>query len=221
MANVDNPRNRPIIVTDVLDTLVIDPFFNGMASFFNFDSMQQLMDAKTPGVWIDFELGLINETQLAEQFFKDRRHVDIKLLKQFLKNTYQLIPGVNIMLDRLRRAQIEVHVCSNYPIWADLIEESVGLSSRFGVQWTFVSARHGIRKPDLRAFSLVAQLAGVDMSSCILLDDREKNCQAAQDAGYLAAIHFENTEQVCRQLETILSQRRIDIQLDITHQLKN
>lgn len=212
---------RPVIISDVLDTLVVDPFFNGMSSFFKFESMKQFTDAKSPNVWIDFELGRISEKEVGEQFFQDGRLVDINELKMFLKSSYRLVPGVDNLLNGLRRAKIEVHICSNYPIWASLIEDAVGLNSKYGVKWTFVSAQHGVRKPDKRAFAITAQLAGVDMSSCILLDDREKNCLAAIEAGYMTAIRFENAQQVCNRLETILSRSQTPAHFDNDPHINN
>lgn len=212
---------RPVVISDVLDTLVVDPFFNGMSSFFKFESMKQFMEAKSPNVWVDFELGRIDEKQVGELFFKDGRLVDVNELKIFLRNSYKLVPGVDRLLNGLRRAKIDVHVCSNYPIWANLIEETVGLNSKYGVKWTFVSARHGVRKPDKRAFALTAQLAGVEMSSCILLDDREKNCLAAVDAGYMTAIRFKNARQVCHQLEAVLTQNHVPVQFDFNLEIND
>lgn len=201
-------RARLVVVADVLDTLVADPFHNGMAAHLKFDSFEQFLKAKAPNVWVDFELGIIDEMELARTFFKDERTLDVFQFKQFLCNTYQLIPGVDAMLNTLRQANVDVHVCSNYPVWATLIEESVGLESRFGVKWTFVSAHHGVRKPDKRAFTSVANLANVPVSSCVLLDDKESNCLAATDAGFFAAVHFHNAPDTCQQLEHIFSKNK-------------
>lgn len=195
---------RPIVIADVLDTLVRDPFFNGMASYFNFDSMDQFMQAKAPGVWIQFEKGLITESQLAQQFFKDGRPVDIQQLKTFLKQSYQLLPGVDHMLNHLRHANIQVHTCTNYPIWAQLIEQSIGLNAKFGVKWSFISAIYGIRKPDPQVYQKVAELAGVRLSSCIFVDDRDVNCHAASETG-MHAIKFTTAQDCQHQLEHILS----------------
>lgn len=197
---------KPVIITDVLDTLVRDPFYVGMASHFNFDSFQEFLDAKTPNVWVDFELGHIDEYELAQNFFKERPPIDILAFKQFLTDSYQLLPGVETMLETFRDLNLEVHACSNYPAWTHLIEQAVGLNARFNVHWTFVSGQQGIRKPDLRAFTTTAALASAHVSSCILLDDRQANCEAAVAAGYRAAIHFHDVPQVMGQIRRLLSQ---------------
>lgn len=201
----------PVIVTDVLDTLVVDPFFNGMASHFSFDTLQQLIDAKTPQTWIDFEIGLIDEHQLARSFFKDSRPVDLDALKKFLLQTYKLLPGIDHMLTQLRLRHIPMHACTNYPQWTHLIEQAVKLNADFGVHWTFVSGAQGIRKPDLRVYHKVAQLAAAEISNCIFIDDRAKNCAAAEQAGMIPIL-FTSADDCQQQLKTILS--RFDVHID-------
>lgn len=213
--NMSMAKPKPVIVADVMDTLVRDPFYVEMASYFEFDSFQEFLSAKTPDVWVNFELGRIDEHQLAQKFFKQRPAIDIHAFKQFLLRSYQLLPGVESMLKTFKDHDIAVHVCSNYPVWSNLIEQAVGLHRKFNVQWTFVSAHHGIRKPDLRAFSTTAALAQVDVSSCILLDDRKTNCEAAIVAGYRDAIYFQNVPQALQQLQPLLCQSGIDIDFDV------
>lgn len=199
----------PILVSDVLDTLVLDPFYNGLASHFGFTSFPAFLDAKSPDQWIEFELGHIDEAQLAANFFKDCRHVSLPDLKQFLKKTYRYLPGVQELLLSLRDAKVEVHLCSNYPVWADLIEETVRINARYGAKWTFVSGRQGIRKPDISVYKLVAEKAGVDPSSCILLDDRQSNCEGAVQAGYFDAIRFQNASQAKNDLHSIFAKHGV------------
>ncbi|CAN8066830.1 unnamed protein product [Agarophyton chilense] len=197
-------KNTPILVSDVLDTLVADPFFNGMASHFGFQTFSDFVNAKTPDVWVKFELGLIDETHLARCFFKDQRVVDLPQFKTFLKQSYRQIPGTDVLLNALREANVPVHLCSNYPPWHYLIEEAIQLNARYGAKWTFVSGNEGLRKPDVAAYKRVAEKVGVHPSSCILLDDRQSNCDGALEAGYLAAVLFKDAKQASTQLSTIL-----------------
>lgn len=206
-------RRDPILVADVLDTLVVDPFFNGMSSYFGFSSFDDFIEAKTPGLWVNFEEGRIGEVEAMQRFFKDRRHVDICQFKRYLKESYCLVPGVSPMLSALKEAQVEVHLCTNYPVWADLIEEALHLTERFGVHWTFVSGREGVRKPDKEAFLRAARNANVDPSACILLDDRKQNCDGAMEAGFLAAIPFENAKQAGKDIQETFSRYNVTIGL--------
>lgn len=206
-------RRVPVLVADVLDTLVVDPFFNGMSSYFGFTSFNDFVEAKTPGLWVKFEEGQIGEMEAMQNFFKDRRHVDICRFKRYLKESYCLVPGISPMLTALKEAQVEVHLCTNYPVWADLIEEALHLTERFGVQWTFVSGREGVRKPDKEAFLRVARNADVDPLACVLLDDRKQNCDGAMEAGFLAAIRFENAKQASKEIEEMFSRNNVTIEL--------
>lgn len=192
--------NGIVLVCDVLDTLVADPFYTTMHKHFGFDTHEQFLQAKAPDVWLDFELGKISEAQFAQTFFKSNRSVDLPLFKRFLKDSFHLLPGISQLLISLRKSQIPVHLCSNYPPWSHIIEEAVGLSSTYGAIWTFVSGEEGLRKPDLEAYQRVATKAGVDISKCIFLDDRKKNCDAALLAGYMGAVQFINADQTYNDL---------------------
>lgn len=207
-------RPTPILVTDVLDTLVADPFFNGMSTYFGFPSFQDFIAAKTPDLWVQFELGNVSEDYVARNFFRDGRNIDLLAFKRFLKSSYQLLPGIHSMLLSLQHSGIDVHLCSNYPVWADLIEESLQLTSKYAVNWTFVSGREGVRKPDPAAYMRVAENAGVDIASCILLDDREANCDGALSAGFLDAVLFESAFQASTQLQKIYAGKGVLLELE-------
>lgn len=205
MSISNSPHFRPVIVADVMDTLVKDPFFNGMAAHFGFSTFDTFIKAKNPHTWPDFELGKLSELNFAGQFFLDKTPIDLDGLKSFLRQSYTLLPGIAQLLTSMRNADIPVHLCSNYPVWYEIIESELRLSDNYDVKWTFVSARDGIRKPDLNVFHLTAERAGVNPDACILLDDRQENCDSALRAGYLAAIRFQNAQQATAQLNQIFS----------------
>lgn len=115
------------------------------------------------------------------------------------------------MLNNLRYSGVQVHLCSNYPIWARIIEEELQLSSKFGVHWTFISGHEGVRKPDKLAFLRVAEKANVTPGDCILLDDNIGNCHGAMDAGYLAAVHFQDSAQASKQIAGIFKEQGVEI----------
>lgn len=193
-------NDRLVLVSDVLDTLVADPFSRGMSSHFGFSDMPSFLSAKSAGVWESFELGHLTEPELAASFFRDARPVDVPSLKRFLRDSYTLLPGAGGLLADLRAGGVAVHLCSNYGPWDGLIEEAVGLEAKHGAIWTFVSAEHGTRKPDREAFMITAERAQVRVEQCVLLDDRRRNCDGAVDAGYRGAVRFENVEEARRKL---------------------
>jgi hypothetical protein len=116
----------------------VDPFYKTMPAFFDM-TFKELLDAKTPDAWPDFERGLISEEMLIETFFKDRRQIDGKGLKRAMANGYLWVPGMEEMLTELNRAGFELHACSNYPSWWTMIEGKLRLSDH--LQWTFLSCQ--------------------------------------------------------------------------------
>lgn len=206
MTTAKTGKTIPVLMTDILDTVVADPFRHGMAQHLGFDSFQDLVDAKNPEIWTKFELNRVTEEGLSKEFYKDSaKRLDVPELKNFLLRTYKFLPGVESMLSILRECGIRMHAFSNYPIWFTLIEQALCLERRHGIRWTFVSSCEGLRKPDLRAYEQVAKNAYVDVTDCILIDDRQENCDAALEAGFLAAVRFESAEQVLRELRNVYS----------------
>jgi hypothetical protein len=57
------------------DTIVADPFFEHMPAFFSL-SFQDLLAAKHPTAWLEFERDEISEAQLFDKFFRDGRGFD-------------------------------------------------------------------------------------------------------------------------------------------------
>ncbi len=60
---------------------MVDPFFKHMPRFFDL-SFEQLMKAKHPTAWVEFEVGKISEEQLFDRFFLDGRRFDGDALRQ-------------------------------------------------------------------------------------------------------------------------------------------
>lgn len=207
-------RRRPVLIADVMGTLVRDPFFHGMASHFGFDTFASFLSAKAPGVWPEFELGRVDESTLAQSFFRDGRAMNVTALKKFMVETYTLLPGIAELLGALTCAEVEVHLCTNYPAWTDMIEDATGLEKKWGARWTFISAAQGLRKPDRAAYERTAMLAGVDVGRCIMLDDREDNCEAATECGFLAAVRFETAKQAAAELAEVLAKEGVMLEVD-------
>lgn len=56
-------RKLPILLFDIMDTVVRDPFYKDIPAFFGM-SFNELIDCKNPTSWIEFEKGLIDEVKL-------------------------------------------------------------------------------------------------------------------------------------------------------------
>ncbi len=62
-----------------------------------------------------------------------------------------------------------------------------------------ISAEVGLRKPDPAIYSTAAILAGADVADCLLIDDRDRNVDAAQALG-MQTILFSSAAQTQREL---------------------
>ncbi|MQL78797.1 hypothetical protein Taro_011214 [Colocasia esculenta] len=109
-------RKLPVLLFDIMDTVVRDPFYEDVPAFFRMP-MKDLLEQKHPTAWMEFEKGLIDEMELARRFFKDGRPIDLEGLKECMKIGYSYVDGVEDLLQDLRRNNYEMHAFTNYPIW--------------------------------------------------------------------------------------------------------
>ena len=188
MENRSEAENRPVLLFDVMGTLVYEPFHVEVPAFFGM-SLEDLLAAKHPTAWVEFETGDIDEATLFATFFKDGRKFDHEKLKSCMTNAYRWLAGMREFLTELREAGFSIHALSNYPEWYRLIEGRLGLS-RY-IEWSFVSCQTGVRKPDPEAFMVAVRALRVDPGDCIFVDDREENCRTAHEVG-MDAILFRN-----------------------------
>lgn len=181
------PNAAPtILLLDVMDTLVHDPFFVEVLAHLNL-TLEELFAVKDKEAWLAFERDEITEAQYAERFWKDRSPVDIEAVKAAMVDGYRLIDGIEPLLGELKEQGVPMYALSNYPHWWTLIEDKLKLS-RF-IEWRFVSCQTGVRKPDPEAYLGPARALDVPPSACLFVDDRGHNCKAALEQG-MQAIKF-------------------------------
>lgn len=169
-----------------MDTLVRDPFRDVMPSFFGM-TLREMMDAKRPEAWAQFERGELSEAEFLSRFFADGRAFDHAGFCAAIRDSYTWQGGMEPLLARLKAQGHVMHALSNYPVWYRWIEERLELS-RY-VSWTFMSCRLGLRKPDPAMFERVAAELGVPPGECLFIDDRSKNCEGARAVG-MSAVEF-------------------------------
>ncbi|PRP91805.1 Alpha-D-glucose-1-phosphate phosphatase YihX [Enhygromyxa salina] len=179
---------KPVLLLDVMDTLVHDPFHTEVLEFFGMD-MPSLIAVKSEQAWLAFERGELDESALIRRYFSDGRELDLAGLRACMTAAYRFLPGIEALLGELREAGVEMHALSNYPVWWELIEAELGLS-RF-LDWTFVSCLTGVRKPDPRAYLGPAEALARGPASCVFIDDQAKNCAGAEAVG-MNALRFED-----------------------------
>lgn len=203
--NVNN-RKLPILLFDIMDTIVRDPFYHDVAPFFGM-SFEELIESKHPTAWIEFEEGRVDEMELAGKFFKDKRSFDLEGLKNCMRRGYSYIDGIEELLCNLKENNYEMHAFTNYPVWYRLIEEKLNISTY--LSWTFCSCMIGKRKPDPDFYLEVIRHLKVDPTSCIFIDDRLRNVKAAIEIG-INGLQFKNANL----LRQDLSKMGIDISTD-------
>lgn len=192
-------RKLPILLFDIMDTIVRDPFYHDVPAFFRMP-MEELLECKHPTAWIEFEKGLINETELARKFFKDGRDFDLEGLKNCMRRGYSYIEGVEGLLRALKQNNYEMHAFTNYPIWYEMIEDKLKLSTF--LSWTFCSCTIGKRKPEPDFYLEVLRHLDVEPASCVFIDDRMRNVEAAEDVG-IVGLHFKNADSLRQDLSLL------------------
>jgi HAD superfamily hydrolase (TIGR01509 family) len=176
-----------LILWDIMDTLVRDPFFTHMPGYFG-HGFDELVARLRPGVWVEFEVGKLSESDFYAGFFKDGRTFDGAGLKRCMREAYTWMDGIESLLAELKARGVAMHALSNYPPWYRLIEERLGLS-RY-VELSFISCHTGLRKPASEAFQHACAALGRPPGDCLFIDDRAVNCDAARALG-LPALHFQ------------------------------
>lgn len=188
------------ILWDVMDTLVVDPFWRVMPDFFGM-TLEQMLREKHPTAWGQFERGELSESAFLCRFFQDGRAYDHQAFKASIRRSYGWIDGVEDVLRALRARGVDMHALSNYPEWYAWIEERLGLS-RY-VRWSFVSCHTGIRKPDPDAFRRAADGLKRAPEECLFIDDRLNNCEAARATGMAALQFVGDVAQLRRELSLL------------------
>lgn len=188
-----------VILWDLMDTLVRDPFFTHVPAFFGL-SFEQLIEHKHPNAWGEFELGRIDERELFARFFADRRSIDGPALKRHMIEHCNFIAGIEPLLAELSRAGIEMHLLSNYSEWFREYVQRLRID-RY-VMPTFVSCKTGVRKPHPEAYRLPCRSLGIEPGEALFVDDREINCKSAAEQG-LDVYRFDGDVRALR--EALLS----------------
>jgi FMN hydrolase / 5-amino-6-(5-phospho-D-ribitylamino)uracil phosphatase len=184
--------SQPVLLFDVMGTLVHDPFYAEIPAFFGM-SLEQLIAEKHPTTWGDFERGEFDEEVLAERFFLDGRAWDMPGLKRVMQSAFVWLEGMEELTLELKGRGFELHAFSNYPVWYQLVDAKLRLSRV--LEWSCVSCDLGVRKPAAAAYERALARVGHAAVEVLFVDDREVNCAAARECG-IASVHFESAEEL-------------------------
>jgi hypothetical protein len=103
----------PTVLFDVMGTLVVDPFYERVPAFFGM-TFRELLSAKHPTAWVEFEAGAIDEAEFLLRFFRDERAYDHVGLKRAMRDGYLWIDGMLAVVQELHASGVSMHALSNY-----------------------------------------------------------------------------------------------------------
>ena len=109
------PHPHKLILFDVMDTLIADPFFRGFEKdLFGLEGgISSLFAIKDQKSFIAFEKGEITEEQHFATYFTDRRECDGDAVVNYMHKRYAWLPGMKELCTELRDAGVEMAACSN------------------------------------------------------------------------------------------------------------
>ena len=181
-------RRLPTLVFDLMDTVVVDPFFADLPRRFG-ARLAALKTARDPDAWPAFERGELDEATFLARLYREQ-HPDLPTpveLRDAIVARYSFVAGMPELLSRLRAAGEPLWALSNYPVWIAHVRRQLDLEALF--EGLIISCEIGARKPELAAFARAEATIGRDPGDLVLVDDRVSNCDAACHRGW-GAIHF-------------------------------
>jgi len=179
-----------------MGTLVYDPFYHEIPAFFGL-THAELVALNHPTSWLEFERGEISQSEYLRRCFADERTFEHDVFLARVEASYRWIDGTETLLADLHNQNVEMHTMSNYPVWYRMIDGKLRLS-RY-LEWTFVSCLTVVRKPAPEAFLKTAEAIRRHPSQCLLIDDNDENCLAAEATG-MQALVFQGTDDLRREL---------------------
>jgi HAD superfamily hydrolase (TIGR01509 family) len=192
--------NTPVLLMDVMDTLVRDPFHEELPRAFGHDK-ESFLRHKRDGLWPKFERGEIDEGTFIRRCLLDEEPPSVERVHRHLRKGYRWMPGMESLMSMIPD-RIPVYALSNYPVWFRLIEEELSLS-RY-LDWRFVSWKTGLRKPSQQAYTRVLEQLGVRPRNCIFVDNSAENCRPARLLG-IRVHQYEGTRRLKKFLDQYLT----------------
>lgn len=184
-----------IIIFDLMDTIVVDPFYTLFPKYFNMP-LKELYKIKNPNIWPLFEIGKVTEEEYFQQFFlpnSGHQLENTENLKEAVFAAYSYIDEMEELLAELKDLNFKLWIHSNYSLWFEEVRKRLSLDRFF--QGYSVSYKTTLRKPDPAAYQVTLSMIGLEAKNCIFIDDRVENVSAAEAVG-LNAIQFISVKEL-------------------------
>jgi len=188
-----------LIAFDLMDTVVVDPFFAVVPGVTGM-SIEELFAVVHPSAWLEFERGQIDEETFIRRFYRPGLARPLPAPEQIVRtvlDSYRFVAGMERLLGRLRRGTLPLYVLSNYTVWIERVREDLDLD-RFFDDFV-ISFQTGARKPEPEAYRALSRRAGLAPERCLLIDDRRANVEGAAAVG-MPALRFRHVRQLEQQL---------------------
>lgn len=178
-----------VIIFDLMDTLIRDPFFTNFFSRLNEEKKKLWIKIKNHDSYILFEEGKILEQEYARISYKEdpRKYglPDVWKVKKIMFRHIEYLPGIenviSILKDMKSRMPLYTVLASNYSIWYhEIFSRKKELEDLF--DYVFISCEMGIRKPHPSFFEFVEntlQSSLGEKTGALYFDDRKENCDVA------------------------------------------
>jgi len=147
-----------------------------------------------------FEIGEMSRVNyLSEAIFYEQRRFSEKEFVEFMEVQSKAHPTSFEVLDELRvRNEYPLSVLNNESLELNLYRiEKFRLKKYFAN--FFSSCFLGVAKPDLEIYRKVLQITQLSADRCLLIDDREKNVEAAARCGF-QILHIPKVDQLREKL---------------------
>lgn len=164
----------------------------------DFDSLSRGWDE----AWPDFRIGKITEDTFWGKFLRsaNAKVIDIEYAKEFYRKNQKQISNMLDLLGKLKRSYRLAALSTISKEWLDFKKDRFKLDKYFDL--IIGSGYAGIAKPDPEIYKLLIAKLSVSPSSCIFVDDAEKNMPPAKDLG-ITTVLFRGQKKLEKDLEKL------------------
>lgn len=183
-----------VVLFDIMDTVLVDPFREALRACSPLP-LEQLFARRDVDLWPAFERGELDEAAYWAGWDAAGLTYDREAFHAARRRGTRWIPGMPELLDELEGV-VERVTASNYPVWIEELARE-HLDERF--DRVLASHHLGVRKPDPAFFTRLLAEVGVRADEAVFVDDREVNVTAAEQVG-IASHRFVDATRLRRWL---------------------
>ena len=150
--------------------------------------------------WLRLDRGELSEEELTElvcERIPESYHADAKKLIRWYDMSSQ-IDGMEELVKELKDRGYKIYLLSNTSKVFYSFKELFPVIKLF--DGTFISADHGILKPDRQIFSMFCDKFSLSPRECVFVDDSQANVKSASEEGFTGITFSGNAEELKMEL---------------------